>query len=143
MLENTAVRAQKQLILLHREEGPGPARTVEWLNMRSWCSGHLHLRCPRRVFSKRSLPKLVRPGGLAQWDSALTPLSLASQGTFGTGFLPFMQHRGWWVPLGLPVLPLNSVTVTLEFLGCLADEGRQAQHGGGTGTERPSRPGNQ
>ncbi|XP_017748632.1 PREDICTED: patatin-like phospholipase domain-containing protein 7 isoform X4 [Rhinopithecus bieti] len=59
MLESTAVRAQKQLILLHREEGPSPARTVEWLNMRSWCSGHLHLCCPRRVFSRRSLPKLV------------------------------------------------------------------------------------
>ncbi|XP_006900732.1 PREDICTED: patatin-like phospholipase domain-containing protein 7 [Elephantulus edwardii] len=59
MLENTAVRAQKQLILLHREEGPEPARTVEWLNMRSWCSGHMHLCCPRRVFSRRSLPKLV------------------------------------------------------------------------------------
>ncbi|KAM6170165.1 patatin-like phospholipase domain-containing protein 7 [Rhynchocyon petersi] len=59
MLENTAVRAQKQLILLHREEGPEPARTVEWLNMRSWCSGHLHLRCPRRVFSRRSMAKLV------------------------------------------------------------------------------------
>uniref|UniRef100_A0A2K6T1X7 lysophospholipase n=1 Tax=Saimiri boliviensis boliviensis TaxID=39432 RepID=A0A2K6T1X7_SAIBB len=59
MLEGTAVRAQKQLILLHREEGPAPARTVEWLNMRSWCSGHLHLCCPRRVFSRRSLPKLV------------------------------------------------------------------------------------
>ncbi|GAB1286039.1 Patatin-like phospholipase domain-containing protein 7 [Apodemus speciosus] len=59
MLESTAVRAQKQLILLHREEGPAPSRTVEWLNMRSWCSGHLHLCCPRRVFSKRSLPKLV------------------------------------------------------------------------------------
>ncbi|EAW88397.1 chromosome 9 open reading frame 111, isoform CRA_b, partial [Homo sapiens] len=59
MLESTAVRAQKQLILLHREEGPAPARTVEWLNMRSWCSGHLHLCCPRRVFSRRSLPKLV------------------------------------------------------------------------------------
>ncbi|KAJ7308042.1 hypothetical protein JRQ81_008544 [Phrynocephalus forsythii] len=58
MLENTAVRAQKQLILLHREDGPLPARTVEWLNMRSWCSAHLHLRCPRRVFSRRSLPKL-------------------------------------------------------------------------------------
>ncbi|XP_063001036.1 patatin-like phospholipase domain-containing protein 7 isoform X2 [Elgaria multicarinata webbii] len=58
MLENTAVRAQKQLILLHREEGPLPCRTVEWLNMRSWCSAHLHLRCPRRVFSRRSLPKL-------------------------------------------------------------------------------------
>lgn len=60
MLENTAVRAQKQLILLHKEDGPLPSRTVEWLNMRSWCSAHLHIHCPRRVFSKRSLPKLVR-----------------------------------------------------------------------------------
>uniref|UniRef100_A0A8B9CR36 lysophospholipase n=1 Tax=Anser brachyrhynchus TaxID=132585 RepID=A0A8B9CR36_9AVES len=59
MLENTAVRAQKQLILLHKEDGPLPSRTVEWLNMRSWCSAHLHLHCPRRVFSKRSLPKLI------------------------------------------------------------------------------------
>ncbi|XP_037653609.1 patatin-like phospholipase domain-containing protein 7 isoform X3 [Choloepus didactylus] len=59
MLESTAVRAQKQLVLLHREEGPAPSRTVEWLNMRGWCSGHLHLRCPRRVFSRRGLPKLV------------------------------------------------------------------------------------
>ncbi|XP_035390855.1 patatin-like phospholipase domain-containing protein 6 isoform X3 [Electrophorus electricus] len=58
MLENTAVRALKQLVLLHREDGPGPSRTVEWLNMRSWCSGHLHLRCPRRVFSRRSLTRL-------------------------------------------------------------------------------------
>lgn len=60
MLESTAVRAQKQLVLLHREEGPAPTRTVEWLNMRGWCSGHLHLCCPRRVFSRRSLPRLVR-----------------------------------------------------------------------------------
>nr|XP_060619502.1 patatin-like phospholipase domain-containing protein 6 isoform X4 [Anolis sagrei ordinatus] len=58
MLENTAVRALKQLILLHREDGPTPARTVEWLNMRSWCSGHLHIKCPRRVFSRRSPNKL-------------------------------------------------------------------------------------
>ncbi|XP_053907858.1 patatin-like phospholipase domain-containing protein 6 isoform X1 [Cuculus canorus] len=58
MLENTAVRALKQLVLLHREDGPGPSRTVEWLNMRSWCSGHLHIKCPRRVFSRRSSTKL-------------------------------------------------------------------------------------
>ncbi|NWY08066.1 PLPL6 esterase, partial [Nothoprocta ornata] len=58
MLENTAVRALKQLVLLHREDGASPCRTVEWLNMRSWCSGHLHLRCPRRVFSRRSPTKL-------------------------------------------------------------------------------------
>ncbi|KAF7658943.1 hypothetical protein LDENG_00005450 [Lucifuga dentata] len=59
MLEGSAVRAQKQLVLLHREDGPPPKGTVNWLNMRSWISRHLHLSCPRRVFSKRSLPKLM------------------------------------------------------------------------------------
>lgn len=78
MLENTAVRALKQLVLLHREEGPGPTRTVEWLNMRSWCSGHLHLRCPRRLFSRRSPAKLVRGGNLKKEPRGT--LSLLSQG---------------------------------------------------------------
>ncbi|XP_061913043.1 patatin-like phospholipase domain-containing protein 7 isoform X2 [Entelurus aequoreus] len=59
MLEGSAVRAQKQLVLLHKEDGPRPKGTVDWLNMRSWISRHLHLACPRRVFSKRSLPKLL------------------------------------------------------------------------------------
>ncbi|KAM4616108.1 patatin-like phospholipase domain-containing protein 7 isoform 1-T2 [Polymixia lowei] len=58
MLESSAVRAQKQLVLLHREDGPPPRGTAEWLNMRSWISRHQHLSCPRRVFSRRSLPKL-------------------------------------------------------------------------------------
>lgn len=58
MLEGSAVRAQKQLVLLHREDGPPPRGTAEWLNMRSWISRHHHLSCPRRVFSKRSQPKL-------------------------------------------------------------------------------------
>lgn len=58
MLEGSAVRAQKQLVLLHREDGPVPKGTAEWLNMRSWISSHHHLSCPRRVFSRRSLPKL-------------------------------------------------------------------------------------
>ncbi|TRY81939.1 hypothetical protein DNTS_013393 [Danionella cerebrum] len=58
MLESSAVRAQKQLVLLHREDGPPPSGTAEWLNMRSWISRHLHLSCPHRVFSRRSLPKL-------------------------------------------------------------------------------------
>uniref|UniRef100_A0A8C6DKW5 lysophospholipase n=1 Tax=Moschus moschiferus TaxID=68415 RepID=A0A8C6DKW5_MOSMO len=59
MLETSAVRAQKQLVLPHRQDGPAPAHTVDWRNMRGWRSGHLHLCCPRRVFSRRSLPKLV------------------------------------------------------------------------------------
>uniref|UniRef100_A0A3Q3E7A0 lysophospholipase n=1 Tax=Labrus bergylta TaxID=56723 RepID=A0A3Q3E7A0_9LABR len=58
MLEGSAVRAQKQLVLLHKEDGPPPKGTAMWLNMRSWISKHHHLSCPRRVFSRRSLPKL-------------------------------------------------------------------------------------
>ncbi|XP_076005517.1 patatin-like phospholipase domain-containing protein 7 [Genypterus blacodes] len=58
MLEGSAVRAQKQLVLLHREDGPPPRGTAEWLNMRTWISRHHHLSCPRRVFTRRSLPKL-------------------------------------------------------------------------------------
>ncbi|XP_033927859.1 patatin-like phospholipase domain-containing protein 6 isoform X4 [Melopsittacus undulatus] len=57
-LENTAVRALKQLVLLHREGGPSPSRTVEWLNMRSWCSGHLHIRCPKHIFTRRNPARL-------------------------------------------------------------------------------------
>lgn len=73
MLEGSAVRAQKQLVLLHREDGPPPRGTAEWLNMRSWISRHHHLSCPRRVFSKRSQPKLV------PWhsDAPPTPRNLA------------------------------------------------------------------
>lgn len=70
MLEGSAVRAQKQLVLLHREDGPPPQGTVNWLNMRSWISRHLHLSCPRRVFSKRSLPKLVGIFHLSQHNMA-------------------------------------------------------------------------
>lgn len=89
MLENTAVRALKQLILLHREDGPSPSRTVEWLNMRSWCSGHLHIKCPRRVFSRRSPAKLVRshrrapppsPGCPLRSAAIVTPCSLSPAG---------------------------------------------------------------
>ncbi|XP_022650715.1 neuropathy target esterase sws-like isoform X3 [Varroa destructor] len=52
--ETIAKRTQKELVLLHREGGPSPSNTVEWLNIRSWCSSHHHLRCPKRIFSKRS-----------------------------------------------------------------------------------------
>lgn len=48
------VRAQKELILLHREDGPKPRNTVEWLRAREWCSSNHHIRCPKRVFSRKA-----------------------------------------------------------------------------------------
>ncbi|CAM4659763.1 unnamed protein product [Lepidochelys olivacea] len=87
MLENTAVRALKQLILLHREDGPSPSRTVEWLNMRSWCSGHLHIKCPRRVFSRRSPNKLLgcsHIGVIKAMEEAGIPIDLIGGTSIGS-----------------------------------------------------------
>ncbi len=61
-LENLAVRAQKELIILHKEKDgvyQPPMRTAEWLNARDWCVSHHHIRCPKRMFTKRS-PGRVR-----------------------------------------------------------------------------------
>ncbi|XP_020905834.1 patatin-like phospholipase domain-containing protein 7 isoform X2 [Exaiptasia diaphana] len=56
-LESIQVRSQKELILLHREVDSNHriSGTVHWLNARGWISAHTHVRCPKKVFSKRFL----------------------------------------------------------------------------------------
>ena len=49
-IDNFAIRAQKELILLHKMDGSRPKNTVRWLNMRNWCTSHHHIRCPDSVF---------------------------------------------------------------------------------------------
>ncbi|XP_071037589.1 neuropathy target esterase sws [Parasteatoda tepidariorum] len=56
-LEHFAIRTQKELVLLHRDDRIKPRNTVMWLNMRSWCSSHHHIRCSKRMFSKKSFAK--------------------------------------------------------------------------------------
>uniref|UniRef100_T1IXP6 Neuropathy target esterase sws n=1 Tax=Strigamia maritima TaxID=126957 RepID=T1IXP6_STRMM len=58
-LESFAVRTQKELVLLHKEEGKKPTNTVQWLNIRSWCSSHHHIRCPKRMFTRKSQAKIM------------------------------------------------------------------------------------
>uniref|UniRef100_A0A8C5HGN1 lysophospholipase n=1 Tax=Gouania willdenowi TaxID=441366 RepID=A0A8C5HGN1_GOUWI len=118
MLENTAVRALKQLVLLHREDGPGPSRTVEWLNMRSWCSGHLHLKCPRRVFSRRSPNKLVT------FEVAHTCLlsntgSCFCRGCSHVGVIKAMEEAG------IPIDIVGGTSIG-SFIGALYAEERSA-----------------
>jgi len=43
-----------ELILLHREDAEPPSGTVDWLNIRGWITSHHHLRCPKRIYSKKS-----------------------------------------------------------------------------------------
>lgn len=59
-LEHLTIRTQKELVLLHREDAERPHDTVKWLNMRSWCSSHHHIRCPKRVFMKTRSPGILR-----------------------------------------------------------------------------------
>ncbi|XP_043463583.1 neuropathy target esterase sws isoform X3 [Leptopilina heterotoma] len=54
-VERLAMRTQKELVLLHKEQsGQRPTNTVQWLNMRSWVSCHHHIQCPKRMFSRKS-----------------------------------------------------------------------------------------
>lgn len=57
--ERLAMRTQKELVLLHRENAARPNNTVLWLNARSWVSSHHHIQCNNRMFSKRSQSRLV------------------------------------------------------------------------------------
>ena len=59
-IERIAVRAQKELILLHRMNGLKPKGTAEWLKERNWCTFHHHVRCPERVFQNVNLESWVR-----------------------------------------------------------------------------------
>ena len=44
-----AERAQKELVLLHPQSTDMPRGTADWLNMRTWCSFHHHIRCPGSI----------------------------------------------------------------------------------------------
>lgn len=57
-LERLSIRTQKELILLHKDSTEKPKNTVKWLNIRSWCSSHHHIRCPKRMFIRRSPSKI-------------------------------------------------------------------------------------
>jgi lysophospholipid hydrolase len=81
-IDNFAIRAQKELILLHRMDGSRPTNTVKWLNSRSWCSSHHHIRCPEKLLKTKNNEKLVSCISLEQ-ISATTILPV-----FGFGCLP-------------------------------------------------------
>ncbi|XP_068209771.1 neuropathy target esterase sws isoform X2 [Palaemon carinicauda] len=57
--QKMAVRTQKVLVLLHRDDGPPPTGTVRWLNMRSWCQSHYHIQAPKRMYHKRPPAKII------------------------------------------------------------------------------------
>ncbi|XP_021704511.1 neuropathy target esterase sws isoform X1 [Aedes aegypti] len=53
-INQLAIRTAKELVLLHHEGAARPTNTTTWLNMRAWVSGHHHIQCPKRMFTRRS-----------------------------------------------------------------------------------------
>lgn len=53
-LEYLSVKSQKGLILLHKRDAEKPENTIEWLKIRTWISSHHHIRCPQRLFVRKT-----------------------------------------------------------------------------------------
>ncbi|XP_078605006.1 patatin-like phospholipase domain-containing protein 7 isoform X17 [Branchiostoma floridae x Branchiostoma japonicum] len=58
-MDAMAVRAQKELVLLHKEDVVSPIGTADWLNARSWISSHHHISCPKRIFTRKNPKKVM------------------------------------------------------------------------------------
>ncbi|XP_050441500.1 neuropathy target esterase sws-like [Adelges cooleyi] len=54
-IERLALRTQKELVLLRKENASLPTNTVAWLDIRSWVSSHHHIRCSLDLFSRCSV----------------------------------------------------------------------------------------
>ncbi|XP_041443064.1 patatin-like phospholipase domain-containing protein 6 isoform X1 [Xenopus laevis] len=134
-LENSPVRALKQLVLLHHTDGSAPSGTVEWLNLRSWVSGHFHIRAPRRVFTKRPLHKVHelytrvfqteadRHGDFSRLARALTGNTIAL--VLGGGGARGFAHVGVIKSLeeaGIPVDMIGGTSMGAVVGGVYAEE---------------------
>lgn len=53
-MELVARRTRKELIFLHTEDTKYPSETAKWLRNRNWINAHYHVKCPRRMFSKKT-----------------------------------------------------------------------------------------
>lgn len=59
-IDRLAMRTQKELVLLHHEStNSKPTNTLEWLNMRPWVTSHHHVQCPKRMFTRKSMYRIV------------------------------------------------------------------------------------
>jgi len=53
-LESLSRRTRKEMIFLHSEDTKYPEGTSEWLKKRNWINAHYHIKCPRRMSSRKT-----------------------------------------------------------------------------------------
>ncbi|CAC5379096.1 NTE [Mytilus coruscus] len=135
-MENIAVRAQKELVLLHDEDAESPKGTIEWLNARGWCSSHHHIRCPKRVLKKQSEIRVVesyekvyqtKPDRLSDFSRLARFLTGTSVGlVLGGGGARGLSHIGIVKALLEAEVPIDMVGGTSmgSFVGAVWCEDR-------------------
>lgn len=136
-IENMAPRAQKELILLHREDADTPRGTAEWLNARSWCSSFHHVQCTKRVFSRKPPERMLqvykklfesevdRMTDVSRLARFLTGTSIGL--VLGGGGARGLAHVGMIKALQEAGIPIDMVGGTSmgSFIGALWAEERQ------------------
>ena len=53
-IEALSRRTRKEMIFLHSEDTKYPEGTAEWLKSRNWINAHYHIKCPRRMSSRKT-----------------------------------------------------------------------------------------
>lgn len=125
-VEKLSSRAQKELVLLHREHGSesGPRDTVEWLGQRNWITAHYHIRCSREVFAskttKKSRPEFIsRTSDFSRLARILTGTAVGV--VFGGGAARGCAHVGIlkaMVECDLPIDMIGGTSIG-AFMGAL------------------------
>ncbi|KAL8574962.1 hypothetical protein ACOMHN_064494 [Nucella lapillus] len=136
-VENMAPRAQKELILLHKEDADTPRGTAEWLNARGWCSSFHHIRCNKRVFSRKPRERMMqvykklfdsevdRMTDVSRLARFLTGTSIGL--VLGGGGARGLAHVGMIKALQEAGIPIDMIGGTSmgSFIGALWAEERQ------------------
>ena len=57
-LEAYSMRTRKEMVFLHKEDTKYPRGTSLWLRSRNWISAHYHIKCPSRMYFKKTQEKV-------------------------------------------------------------------------------------
>ncbi|KNC79708.1 hypothetical protein SARC_07902 [Sphaeroforma arctica JP610] len=108
-LESITNRAQKELVLLHSFRKK-PTRTVEWLNLRDWCTAHHHIRCARAFLHGYQAASTTPPNIHSDFSRLARRLTNTSVGlVLGGGGARGLSHIGILHALQESNIPIDMV----------------------------------
>ena len=125
-LEDLSRRTRKEMIFLHHEETRYPKGTANWLRDRGWINTHYHVKCPRRMFSKKTKYSKIIQGPPPDVNSDFSRLARAVTGqtvglVMGGGGARGCSHIGIIKAIletGIPIDTVAGVSIG-SFIGAL------------------------